>query len=263
VVIAQVFPRRRSPIVVATAAARAIGILLATLTIPACFDVRHVDPGDGTFVIDDFEDGDTLPATPLLDRWACDTFNPDTGQDPDQTVSCGLETPGHDSQYGLSAVFALHDGTEVNPDGTPAGTEYAGAGLQTMVDTAALDLTSYAALVFDIKVEFEDAPPPMTGVDVQLGCNSVTPSNTANVGQLYFDLWYPIAATPSWQNVKIPLSSFTQRQDELNLFADGAKSCLAVIDSIRFEVVEPLTFGQSGSGVIHIDDIHLVRNPPE
>ena len=261
--IAHVFPRRRPPIVVATAGARAIGIMLATLTLPACFDVRHVDPGDGTFVIDDFEDGDTLPASPLLDRWVCYTFSSEAVQDPEQTVSCGLETPGDNSHFGLSAVFELHDGTEVNPDGTPAGTDYAGAGLQTMVDSAALDLTSYATLVFDIKVEFEEAPPPLTGVDVQLGCNSVKPSNTANVGQLYFDLWHPIAATPSWQHVEIPLSSFTQRQDELNLFADGAKSCLAVIDNIRFEIVEPLTFGQSGSGVIHVDDIHLVRNPLE
>lgn len=234
----------------ATTAARGIGFLLPVLALQACFDVQPVDPGQGVFVIDDFEDGDTLPKTSLFDRWECFTFNPDVGQDPEQTVSCDVEPqPGDQSAFGLFARFKLHGGA------SPGAHVYPGATLFTQAANAAVDFTGYRALVFNIRVEQSDPPPPDVMFDVQLGCNSVRAEH--DNGQQYFDLVQGISPDPTWQPTPLLLSNFTQRADETNHFAGGPHACLALVDSVRFEIVGNFSSGQSESGVIHIDDVHL------
>ena len=96
-------PRARSR---TSGVARRISSLLPLLTLAACFDVKPVDPGPADFLIDDFEDGDTVPKTSLFGRWGCFSFNPETGQDPQQTVSCDLERqPGDQSAFALLMRF--------------------------------------------------------------------------------------------------------------------------------------------------------------
>jgi hypothetical protein len=234
--------------------AGSIGFILPALALPACFDVPKVDPGDGVFVISDFEKGDAVPNTDLFDRWFCLTFNPELGQDPAQTVTCGVEEhPGDQSQFGLMARFTLHNDAP--------NVQYAGMSLLTSADGAAVDFNGYQDLSFNLKVDFGDPPPPMAQVDVQLGCNSVAAQDPNN-NQEYFDLFHTITiTTPSaWSSSRLPLSTFMQRMDETNLFKGGPKACLALVDSIRFEVNGQFTQGLSGSGTLHIDNVRL-ENP--
>lgn len=238
----------------ATTLAGSIGFVLPALALSACFDVQKVDPGKGVFVISDFEKGDAVPNTDLFDRWFCLTFNPDLGQDPAQTVTCGVEEhPGDQSQFGLMARFMLHNDAP--------NVQYAGMSLLTLADGAAVDFNGYQDLFFNLKVDFGDPPPPMAQVDVQLGCSSVA-AQDPNSNQEYFDLFHTITITaPStWSSFRLPLSTFMQRMDETNLIKGGPKACLALVDNIRFEVNGQFTQGLSGSGTLHIDDVRL-ENP--
>ncbi len=235
----------------ATAAATTwgMGAILSALALSACFDVQKIDPGKEAFVISDFEQGQAVANSALFDRWFCITFNPQLGQDPGQTVTCAVEDyPGDQSQFGLMATFALHNGL---PDA-----QYAGATLMTIADDAAVDFNGFQYLSFKLRVEFGGPPPPTAQVDVQLGCNSVAGQDT-NDHQEYFDLFHLIAATPTWSTFQLPLSSFMQRMDETNLFKGGPKACLGLVDSVRFEVNALLMQGQSASGTLHIDDVRL------
>jgi hypothetical protein len=228
--------------------ARGISFVLPLLTLTACFDVKQVDPGPQDFLIDDFEDGDAVPKTSLFGHWGCFSYNPDTGQDPLQTVSCDLEPqPGDQSAFALLMRFKLHESVSLYP----------GASLATFAPNTAADLTGYRALSFNIRVELSDPFPPDPTFHVELGCNSVTAETQDD--QEYFDLDQRIAPTDKWTPKSLLLSNFTQRTDETNHFAGGPQACLAVVDSIRFEITGSFTSGQSGSGVIHIDDVRLQK----
>jgi hypothetical protein len=237
-------PRRR----VVAAVARAIGLLLPALALQACFDVHQGNPGDGHFVIDDFEDGDTLPkATPLFTQWNCFTFNPYIGQDPAQSVNCGLETPGDASGYALFAAFTLHD----PPDSI---LQYGGAALATETYPM-VDFNGYHNLVFSLRVDRGNLP-PAAFAHVVLDCNSVIAESPKKPGE-NFAVDQQIVATDTWSTFKLELSKFTQPLWQLNRFASGIQTCLAVIDGVNFQVDGQLADGQSAYGVIHIDYIYL------
>ena len=232
------------------ARARGIGFLLPTLVLQACFDVHQIDPGNGRFVIDDFEDGDTLPKTPLFQRWDCYTFNLPVGKDPAQTVHCDVERPGDESGYALSASFALHD----QPDGKP---DNGGAALSTTADPM-VDLNGYKTIVFSLKVDFGTLPSASYAY-IALDCNSVAAENQKQAGD-YFQLTNdvkPIVAIDTWKKFPLALSDLTQPDWQKNRFADGPKACLAAVDSVNFEISGQLADGQAANGVIHIDDVYL------
>ncbi len=232
----------------AAAGARRIAFLLPALALQACFDVHQVDPGSGRFVIDDFEDGDPLPkATPLFGQWHCYTYNPNIGQDPAQSVNCDLERPGDASGYGLFAAFTLHD----PPNGLP---EFGGAGLATTTDPM-VDFNGYRNLVFSMRVDFGNLPSASFAY-VALDCDSVMAESPKQAGE-YFQVEQQIVATGSWSTYSLALSKFTQPEWQTNRFASGIQACLAVIDSVNFEVNGQLKDGQSGYGVIHLDDVYL------
>ena len=244
-------PRRSSLWRVAAAAgARGIGFLLPALILQACFDVHQVDPGNGRFVIDDFEDGDPLPkATPLFGQWNCYTFNPNIGQDPGQTVSCDLERPGDASGYSLFASFALHD-----PPDPDHKSDSGGAALAT--DTYPMvDFNGYQNLVFSMKVDFGNLPSAAYAY-VVLDCDSVIAESPKQREEL-FQVEQHIPATDTWTTFKLALSKFTQPQWQLNRFAGGMQACLAVVDSVAFSVAGQLADGQSAHGVIHLDNVYL------
>ena len=233
---------------VAAAGARGIGFLLPALVLQGCFDVHQGDPGNGRFVIDDFEDGDPLPkATPLFGQWGCYTFNPNIGQDPEQSVNCDLERPGNASSYALFASFALHD----PPD---PGSQFGGAALATATDPI-VDFNGYQSLVFSLKVDFGNLPTASYAY-VALDCDSVMAERPKQPGD-QFQLEYRLAATNSWTTYSLALSKFAQPDWQNNRFANGPKTCLAAIDSVNFEVQGQLEDGQSGHGFIHLDDVYL------
>jgi hypothetical protein len=241
---------RRSTLWLAAAAAgtRGIGFVLPALVLQACFDVHQVDPGNGRFVIDDFEDGDPLPkATPLFGQWHCFTYNPKMGQDPGQSVKCDLERPGDASGYALFASFSLHD----PPNGQQ---EFAGAGLGTTTNTM-VDFNGYQNLVFSLRVDFGNLPTGRYAL-VALDCDSVLAERPKQPGD-QFQVAYQLAATDSWATYSVALSKFVQPDWQTNRFANGPQSCLAAIDTVNFQVEGQLADGQSGYGVIHLDDVYL------
>jgi hypothetical protein len=233
---------------VATAGARGMGLLLAALVLQGCFDVHQGDPGNGRFLIDDFEDGDPLPkATALFGQWRCFTFNPFMGQDPAQSVNCDLERPGDASGYALFASFSLHD----SPNGQQ---EFGGAGLVTATSTI-VDFNGYQNLVFSLRVDFGNLPTTSYAY-ISLDCDSVMAERPKQTED-QFQLEYQIAATDSWTTYSVSLSKFVQPDWEKNRFANGPQTCLAAVDSINFQVQGQLLDGQSGHGVIHLDDVYL------
>jgi hypothetical protein len=233
---------------VAASGARAIGFVLPALVLQACFDVHQGDPGDRRFVIDDFEDGDPLPkATPLFGQWHCFTFNPFMGQDPAHSVNCDLERPGDASGYALFASFTLHD----PPNGQQ---EFGGAGLVTTTDTM-VNFNGYQNLVFSLRVDFGNLPTASFAY-ITLDCYSVMAERPKQSGD-QFGLEYHIVATDSWTDYSIALSKFVQPEWQKNRLANGPQTCLAAIDSVNFEVQGQLADGQSGHGVIHLDDVYL------
>ena len=229
---------------------RGIGFLLPILVLQACFDVHHVDPGSGRFVIDDFEDGDPLPKNPLFQRWDCYTFNPAVGIDPAQTAHCDVERPGYESAYALSASFRLHQ---------LPGYSNGGAALSTIADPM-VDLNGYKNIVFSLKVDFGNLPSASYAF-IALDCNSVAAERqktALDYFQLTNEVNYPIVATDTWgPPFHIPLSDLTQPDWQKNRFADGPKACLAAVDSVNFEISGQLAVGQSGSGFIYIDEVYL------
>jgi hypothetical protein len=230
---------------------RGIGFLLPTLVLQACFDVHQVDPGSGRFVIDDFEDGDPLPKNPLFQRWDCYTFNPAVGIDPAQTAHCDVERPGYESAYALSASFRLHQ---------LPGYSNGGAALSTIADPM-VDLNGYKNIVFSLKVDFGNLPSASYAF-IALDCNSVAAEKqktALDYFQLTNEVNHPIVIVvpDTWAQFRIALSEFTQPDWQKNRFADGPKACLAVVDSVNFEINGQLAVGQSGSGLIHIDEVYL------
>ncbi len=229
---------------------RGIGFLLPTLVLQACFDVHQVDPGNGRFVIDDFEDGDPLPkATPLFRQWQCYTYNPNIGQDPAQiqTVSCDVRPPGDKSDYAMVTKFALHNLPNEDLQG--------GAALVTSADPM-VDLNGYQNLVFNLRVDFGDLPSTSFAY-VALDCDSVT-AESKKVETDLFQVEQRIPApSNSWSTITLPLSKFAQPTWQNNRFADGTQACLAVVDSINFGVNGQLVGDQSGHGVIYLDDVSL------
>jgi hypothetical protein len=234
----------------ATAAARAIAFLLPVLSLQACFDVQHVDPGDGHFLIDDFEDGDSRPSTPLFDRWFCYVYNPVAGVDPAQTVTCDLETtPGDNSTFALFAAFSLHD----PPDGT-GHQDFGGGAVMTEAEFP-VDFRTYHDLVFNMRVESSELPAAYA--QVQLGCNTVALDQAAPPGTYPYTAVQNLPLVNTWAAFRLPLSKFSQPDYQAARFTGGSAACLAIVDSVHFDVQGQLGDGRSGSGVIHIDDVHL------
>jgi hypothetical protein len=232
------------------AVARVIGFLLPLLALSGCFDVKQVDPGSRNFPIDDFDDGDPLPTTPLFRRWWCVTFNPPVGEDPGQTVTCDLED-GNKSPHALFAAFTLHDPPSDNKP------NYGGAGLLTTAEEP-VDFRGYLNLAFSMKVEFNNLDSALGTAMVQavLDCPTVPAEKEKQTGE-YFQLVREIPATSAWTPFSLPLVNFTQPDWQKNHFLMGPSSCLGAIAGIHFEVAAALQDGQSGNGVIHIDDVHL------
>ena len=234
------------------AVVRGTGFLLPLLALAACFDVKQVDPGSRDFPIDDFDDGDLLPTTPLFGRWVCFTFNPGVGEDPGQTVTCDLED-GNKSPHALFAAFTLH----APPTNIPNTPDYPGAGLLTIAEEP-VDFRGHLNLAFSMRVEFNglDSPFGTPGVKVLLNCPTVPAQKEKQTGE-YFQLVQGIAATQSWLPFSLELAKFTQPDWQDNHFSMGPSSCLGAIAGIQFQIDAAFQSGQSGNGVIHIDDVHL------
>jgi len=186
-----------------------------------CVGAPETDP----LLIDDFEDGDTIPAAAQFAPWQCYSFNPGL-----QPVSCGLASPGADSNFGQYIRFRLMDPI----DGVPNAT---GAGLRTVVAAGTVDLRAHEKFVSRVALLSDDpalpALPAETAVLVRFGCSQ-------SIG--YFNAEITVSA--SWSTVVVPMSGVPD-------------ACAAVVDGVDYQILPALSDGQETAGVLWIDNVFL------
>ena len=218
-------------------------IVLLSLAAPACFDVQTVDPGPVD--IDDFDDGDFLPAMPDLGYWQCYAFNPPMNRD----YRCD-HTDGDSSPYSLFVEFSLQDA----PDGVQ---QHPGAGFLSYAENGArLDLTPYRELVISMKLRSDDPPIPSEArAYVELQCRTVE-SESGNAPHLgYFYLTQGVSPTSEWSTQTLALANFGAQNDTNEHIKGGTPACLGAVDGIAIAIESGLKDGRTGRGTFFIDGL--------
>ena len=220
-------------------------IMLVALTAPACFDVATVDPG--AVIIDDFDDGDFLPAMPELGYWQCYAFNPPTNRN----YRCD-HTEGYLSPYGLFVEFALDDA----PDGFE---QHGGVGFLSHGENGArFDLTPYRELVITMKLETGEPPLPSGArAYVELQCRTAE-SETGELPTVgYFYLTQGVSPPTEWLPQTLLLANFGPPAGTPEHIKGGTAACLRAVDGISIALEGRLKDGQSGRGTFSIDGLRF------
>lgn len=227
---------------VARAATRLIACALAAFAVPGCFDVKQVDPGP--VVIDDFDDGDLASALPNFDAWDSYSFNPNN---PDSHVR-GLIAGANNTPFALYLDFRVDDPL----DGEQ---QNGGAALVSKSDVP-WDINSHRALVFSAKVESGmPALPVGTQVYVELGCSTAVTEDGSRPGDIYVAA--NVNSSSEWTHYRIEIQNFGIPTWLDTRIVGGWTQCRQHIDSIRFSVEAHLLDGQSGRGVLTLDNIYV------
>jgi hypothetical protein len=227
---------------VVKAMARAAGpVIVCALAAAGCFDVRMRDPGP--LVIDDFEDGDLVPALATFDSWGCYSFNAQGS-----VVDCA-SVPGTDnSAFALQLDFRVDD----PPDGKQ---QHGGGGLASYA-RAPIDIDSRGDLVFSAMLASgTPALPSDARLYVELGCSTAAAEDGSRPGDFY------VSASADfknyWQPFRIDVTSLGQPAWVVSKIEGGPARCRQRIDNIRFTVDAHLADGQSGQAVLTIDSIYF------
>ena len=217
--------------------------VLAALAAPGCFDVHLVDPGPA--VIDDFDDGDLASALPHFHAWESYSFSPNNPDSHD----LGLVAGTTNNPFALYLDFRVDD----PPDGTQ---QDGGAALMIRSDVP-WDITSYRALVFSAKLESGNPALPSNALlYIELGCATAVAEDGSRRGDMY--VVASVNHTAAWQEFRISLVNFATASWLGSIWvAGGPAQCLQRVDSIRFSVDAHLSDGQSGRGVLTIDNIYV------
>lgn len=205
-----------------------------------CFDVHNVD--SNVLLIDDFDDGNALPADPQFGLWQCYSYNPHN-----QSYSCGLEA-GYDSPNSMALKFDIVD----PPDGIQ---QYGGVSLVAQA-MAPQDLSRFGEIVFTAKLTSGNPPlPSAAGLYVELFCESALADDGSNPGNL--EVAQSVAYQSDWRTFLVSFASFTTPQWLSTHIKGGPAACLQQVNNIRFEVALNLPDGQAGSGQLNVDDIYF------
>jgi hypothetical protein len=216
-------------------------LLGVALGVAGCFDVHAVDAGP--LVVDDFDDGDFLPADREFDAWSCFSFNPDSNR----TYRCDHDT-GYNSAFSLFLEFTITDAQNGSQD-------HGGASLATFASKP-VDFTKFSEIAFSNVLDSGSPQLPSNALlYVEFGCSSARDVHGDVPGDFYVakgidynSFWKTRTATlsnfgpPAWINAEIE---------------GGTAGCLARIDSVRFTVDAQLPDGQVGRGTLRIDGISL------
>jgi hypothetical protein len=215
-------------------------LLLGTLA-AGCSDVA---PGNSKpYVIDDFDDGDILPAASEFDAWTCASFNPDSNR----TYECG-QGPGFDSAFSAFLDFTITD----PPDGAQ---QNGGASLLTFANKP-VDFTGFEQIDFSVMLESQTPPLPSSArLYLELGCSTAAGDQGQVPGDLY--LFQAVDYGAVWNARELPLADFGPPPWRVEHIAGGAAGCLARVDSIRFTVDADLPDAQIGRGLLRVDDVRL------
>ena len=216
-------------------------LILCALAAAGCFDARLRNPGP--LIIDDFEDGNLDPELTTFDPWDCYAYNA-----ADPTFTCGLAQGFPGSNYGLSLDFHVDDPVD--------GKQQHGGASLAVYDRATLDLGPYQDFVFSAKIASgKPALPSEARLYIELGCSTALAKDGSRPGNLYVVTSAPFK--PDWETSHLDVASFGFPSWLINNVKGGTAPCLRLIDSIRFTVDMFLADGESGQGVLTIDDIHL------
>jgi hypothetical protein len=224
------------------AAAPLGALLVASLGTVACFDVHTVE--QGPLVIDDFDDGDFLPADPDFDAWSCFSFNPDSNQ----MYRCDQGTGANNTKYSLFLDFTITDAPNSNQD-------HGGASLATFASKP-VDFTKFSEIVFSNMLESgSPALPSNALLYIELGCSKAADDQGDVPGDFYvlkgadYDNY--------WQTRRLTLDNFGPPSWIKRPIKGGTAGCLSLVDSFRFTVDAQLSDGQVGRGTLRIDGITL------
>jgi hypothetical protein len=223
--------------------ARAAATLFAfALAAPGCFDARLRDPGP--LVIDDFEDENLDPELTTFDSWGCNPFN---AQAP--MITCGLAPGG-----AAGSKFALN--LDVRVDDPPDGKQQHGGASLTIYSQTTLDLSPYQDFVFSAQLASgKPALPSEARLYIELGCSTAIAGDGSSPGDFY--VLTSADFRPEWKTFRLDVTSFGFPPWLINDVQGGPARCRQLVDSIRFTVDEFLADGQSGEGILTIDDIYL------
>ena len=213
----------------------AVGLLAA-----GCYDVHGVDPGP--YVLDDFEDGNFEPADPNFSQWVGATFSPDSNPS-ERDLDAGFG----DSKHALRLTFTIVDKANgVQQDGAAA--------LETFA-TKPVDFARFDEL--DFKVSLASGDPPLSN-DARLHVDLACKTAPAEDGSVPGDFYVTRGATydVNWQSKEFKLVTFGVPVGNKPI-QGGLAGCLARVNSIRFTVNADIPDGQTGRGVLHIDDVKL------
>lgn len=182
-------------------------------------------------VVDDFEDGDSLPRDERFAVWQHYSWSP-----AGQNVYSWVEAPGDDSNASMHLRWELQDVA----DGV---TMYTGGGLRTIASNAIVDLSRYSRVVLSHRFEASGSCKPVLAFQVALGCPEL---ETAYV------LRVPVS--PSWITVSLPFADFAI-PDYITDRGLSMAACLAVADGISFGIGSDLVDGECSTGVLSLDSI--------
>jgi hypothetical protein len=220
-----------------------IALCAAASPAAGCFDVHAVDPGP--YVIDDFDNGTVYPLDPNFGGWQCYSFNPITNMN----YSCALSTDTLDgSGYSLEVEFTVDDILNGSQD-------QGGAGLATY-GTVPEDFTRFSQIVFDAELRSGNPTLPSDALlYVQLQCSMAQLEDGSTPGDLY--LLQGVPYTTDWSTFILSMTNFAPPPWDSWEIKGGTPGCLSRVDGIQFTVDEQLPDGQSGMGILNVDDIYL------
>jgi len=226
----------------AAATLRAVAtLMICALAAPACFDVRLRNPGP--LVIDDFEDGDLEPALPTFEDWGCYSFN---AQDP--MVTCGGAPGAPGSAVALKLDFRVDDPMD--------GQQQHGGAALAVYNRETLDLSPYQDFVFSAKLApGTPALPSAARLYIEFGCSTAPAKDGSRPGDYYVLTGADFKS--EWETFRVDVASLGFPPWLNNDVEGGTARCRQLIDSIRFSVDAWLADGQSGEGILTIDDIYL------
>jgi hypothetical protein len=219
-----------------------VGFIMAGVASAAagCFDVHRADPG--VLLLDNFDDGDALPADRQFGVWLCQTYNPSN-----QDYSCGLDA-GYNSPYSLALKFTLVD--------PPDGQQQFGGAMAFTQTIDPQDFSGFDNLVFSgVLASGIPAPPKDAFFQIVLQCDGAQADDYSYPGNL--NLEQIVAVDKIWRTYSVPLEAFTPASYLPLHPLGGPAACLRQVNAIQFEVPLELGDGQSAMGQLNIDNIYF------
>jgi eukaryotic-like serine/threonine-protein kinase len=197
-----------------------------------------LSPVEGrTMLVDDFEDGNGVPASSAFGNWQAFSVNPAGRALP---LKLG---PGHDSRGSAEMSWFLEDARA-------AQVEPAGAGLRSVARSGVLDLSRYSTVTFAHRY----APMTTPGFECKTAGEFVVFVTCRSLAEEP-ELELAVSVSADWSTASVKLSDLKEVGGSSSP-ATEREACLAAVDSFGFRA--DASDGQESDchgGVLWLDDI--------